>query len=166
MPFDTGEAQPVSRGGPLGKAAVLVDVLFHAPSEHAEDGRRADGEVQFVHALDGAQSVSNATRVVVVAVLLDGGASEANPSMQFVVDLASGNKNVTQHFNYWDYATGLLPDNAGVGDYYFYNGSLTTPPCFGGVGWAVAKLHAHISDAQLGALTQFANRNTRPLQVK
>jgi len=48
--------------------------------------------------------------------------------------------------------------------YYYYNGSLTTPPCSEGVAWFVMKTPMEVSAEQVARFTAVIYQNARPVQ--
>jgi carbonic anhydrase len=131
----------------------LLQFHFHAPSEHARDGRRYAMEVHLVHkSADG--------NLAVVGVLFERG--KENPILRKLLDNVSGNinevrlvKGVTIN------AADLLPANHQV---FHYSGSLTTPPCSENVNWFVMKNPLEVSDAQVKQFESLIGENARPLQ--
>ncbi len=126
---------------------ALAQFHFHAPAEHALDGRRAPMEVHFVHrAADG--------RLLVVGVLVEEGAE--NPILDDVWRLSAtgGEAKIDP--------AGLLPANR-VG--FAYEGSLTTPPCSEIVSWRVLATPITASAAQIAFFADPRPGNARPLQA-
>lgn len=132
-------------------AYELVQLHFHAPSEHTIDGKRAAAEIHFVHGdRDGP--------FVVLGVLVEEGPPEA--AMVDVFDhlpVGAGDSNADTFFD----AAELLPDSLAA---YRYAGSLTTPPCTEDVTWLVLAEPVTWSAEQLALLTARYDDNARPLQ--
>ncbi|MFN6064676.1 MAG: carbonic anhydrase family protein, partial [Bacteroidota bacterium] len=57
--------------------------------------------------------------------------------------------------------SGLMPSNKG---YFYYPGSLTTPPCSEVVSWYVLKNPIQASSKQISAIQQIISENNRPAQ--
>ncbi len=130
----------------------LVQVHFHAGSEHTVTGSRAAAEFHFVPADDDGE-------LTVLAVLAECGAD--NPA-------------------YDDYVGGATADRvAGSGErtavdvaamlhasrsYATYEGSLTTPPCTEGVRWIVLEDPVELGADQLAELEAAHDGNARPVQ--
>ena len=55
----------------------------------------------------------------------------------------------------------LIPENH---SFYYYNGSLTTPPCSEGVQWIIFEHPVSASKEQLQILKNMINKNNRPTQ--
>ncbi|MES9990922.1 MAG: carbonic anhydrase family protein [Candidatus Thiodiazotropha sp.] len=138
----------------LGDVAYkLLQFHFHTPSEHAREGRRYPMEVHLVHK-------SGDGNLAVIGVLFDRG--EENPTLQKVLDNASGNINEVKlvqgvRIN----AADLLPADR---ELYHYSGSLTTPPCSENVNWFVMKNPIEVSDAQVKKFKNLIGENARPIQ--
>lgn len=131
----------------------LLQFHFHTPSEHARKGERYAMEAHLVH--------KNANgNLAVVGVLLKRGAK--NPTLQKLLDNVSGSinevnavKGVTVN------AADLLPRNR---QFFYYSGSLTTPPCSENVNWLVMNKPMEASEAQINSFTKLIGKNARPLQ--
>uniref|UniRef100_A0A0D3H0D6 Carbonic anhydrase n=1 Tax=Oryza barthii TaxID=65489 RepID=A0A0D3H0D6_9ORYZ len=110
-----------------GTAYQLRQVHWHAPSEHAVDGRRYDMELHMVH-------LNTQNQTAVVGVLYAIGAQD-----EFLHKIVNG---------------GVDPNVAKEHDivYYRYMGSLTTPPCTDGVIWTIVRKVHTVSLSQLALL--------------
>lgn len=130
----------------------LKQFHFHSPSEHQWQGENAAAEIHFVHA--DAQG-----NLAVVAVPVKSGAENAAIAQLFArLPGEEGQKNAVEGFN----AKELLPRTH---EYFYYSGSLTTPPCSEGVRWIVMKHAIAMSDAQIEALRKAIGfANNRPVQ--
>jgi carbonic anhydrase len=117
----------------------LVQLHFHAPSEHAVNGRLSSMELHLVHR----NALGN---LAVVGVLLQVGPNP-NPLIAEILaraPLAPGAIPVEgRTLN----ARDLLPRNPL--SHWTYSGSLTTPPCSEGVRWIVLKNPVNVSRADL-----------------
>ena len=152
----------------------LTQYHFHAPSEHAIDGVRADVEAHFVHV-----SASGATAVVGVLYRLG---REPNESLDRILrsapatageEVPAGDASPAELF---DGIKGIRMKHAGpvgVRSFYAYDGSLTTPACTEGVRWSVLVDGGHVSPAAVAHLHQVIAQfpdyggypnNNRPLQ--
>jgi carbonic anhydrase len=152
----------------------LTQYHFHAPSEHAIDGVRADVEAHFVHA-----NAHGATAVVGVLYRLG---REPNESLDRILrsapatageEVPAGDASPAELF---DGIKGIRMRHAGpigVASFYAYDGSLTTPDCTEGVRWSVLVDGGHVSPAALAHLHQVIaqfpdyggySNNNRPLQ--
>ena len=156
-----------------GDQYTLAQYHFHAPSEHAVNGRLADLEAHFVHTnADGGTAVVGVFyhigrhgNEVVERILLaapveageEGHAGEANPA-----ELFHDIRGVTSR-------TGPLR----VKSFYSYDGSLTTPGCTEQVRWSVLADGGRVSRVAVRRLhrviARFPNysdyqNNNRPVQ--
>jgi len=131
--------------------ARLVEFHFHVPAEHTLDGVRYDAEMHLVHINP------TTSKIYVIAVLLRKG-DAPNTALQPVFEQLPLNlcKTATAKLD----LTGLLPKT--IHNYYRYIGSLTTPPCTGGVTFFVLPVPMDIGAAQLTTLHHFGE-NARPL---
>lgn len=140
----------------------LLQLHFHAPSEHTVDGRAAAAELHLVHR-------DNLLDLAVLGVRVHVG-SPVNPAIDRILlnaPTTSGEQVVLPGF--FD-ANDALPERR---DYYAYSGSLTTPPCSEGVRWLVLKQPVFVSQEAIDHLHEvirnFANAggfpdNNRPVQ--
>lgn len=133
-----------------GKDYELLQFHFHAPSEHAINGKRSPMEVHFVHkAHDGA--------LAVVGVMLTGGGTNT----LFDAVMSAAPRVVGESPVGLRDPNTLLPSDEG---FYRYQGSLTTPPCSETVLWTVMNTPVRVSDAQIEAFMDLYEMNARPLQ--
>jgi len=131
----------------------VVQFHYHAPSEHALNGKLFPAELHIVHkSADGT--------LAVVGILLEEGGQ--NKAFQPFVDNLPTEKSDVKDAGVKINATELLP---AVQTTYRYSGSLTTPPCSEGVHWNLMTTPVEISSEQLNALeTLFEEGNNRPVQ--
>jgi len=142
--------QPAAGGGTLTVGAdtyQLTQWHVHAPSEHVVNGHRADLEIHLVHS--DAQG-----RTAVLAVFADvtwsRGAdrkhhqSAASQLLRTVLRGAPATAGQENELGRDGTAAVLVGENGGLSSgrrvvphYFTYTGSLTTPPCTGGVRWLV-----------------------------
>ena len=132
---------------------ALERINFHTPSEHYLDGAPYPMAVHFAHkSADG--------QMAYIAVMIKLGAH--NPVVEGIWQnapiQAGGIKTVD---SVMISAAGLMPQS---GDYYKYDGSLTTPPCTEGVVWHVMKDPIEVSEKQLQAFQALFPVNARPVQ--
>ena len=171
VPIPTGVQDTLQLGG---DRYELVQYHFHAPSEHAVNGRRAAVEAHFVHTnAHGATAVVGVfyrrgphPNAVLDSILLsapetageESHAGEASPAALF------------QHLR------GVSARRGGpvrVKSFYAYDGSLTTPGCTEDVRWSVLADGGHVSAPAVARLhrviARFPNydgyrNNNRPVQ--
>ena len=143
---------------------VLQQLHFHwgegqrDGSEHRIQGSQYDAEIHFVHRKQGAPDGSTDIDTLTVLAVF-GIANDAAPITgiwnQLQVPSTSGSSFPLSGLRYSD----LLPSNR---DYYYYEGSLTTPPCSEVVQWFVLKEPIQIPSAYISRLrtVQENNRGT------
>lgn len=146
-------AEAAGRLQSSGTTYDLVQVHFHAPSEHVIDGRPVPVEAHFVHkAADG--------RLAVLGVFVVAGAE--NPALAALLPHMPATATPAQTFPAVSIDLNmLLPADRSV---YRYGGSLTTPPCTEGVAWHVLKAPVTASPLQIETLSQVLHGNARPVQ--
>jgi len=134
----------------------LVQLHFHAPSEHHIDGEEYPLEVHLVH-----RSVEN--KLCVVSVLAEVGESKMLTELFDDLPAQPGGRQMIEDV----YLDDLLPEELGS---YRYLGSLTTPPCTERVYWVVMGEPVKFSQARLNAFQElfsgedFPQGNRRSLQ--
>ncbi len=146
--YDDGSSIEVN-----GKKFDLLQFHFHAPSEHALNGKLYDMEAHFVHKADNGE-------LAVVGVFFEEG--KENPALKPIFDNmphSIGTKDVS---NITINAKKLLPSN--TKEYFHYMGSLTTPPCSEVVNWYVLAKPIEASKDQIEAFAHLIHENNRPVQ--
>lgn len=132
----------------------LLQFHFHSPSENAVKGDLFPMEAHLVHSdKDG--------NLAVVAVLFKEGAP--NPVLDKLWPYMPEKVGQTVKMDDVKFnIDNLLPADR---DYYYFNGSLTTPPCTQGVAWMVLKNPVTASKAQIARFHDVIGvNNNRPLQ--
>jgi carbonic anhydrase len=134
----------------------LLQLHFHAPSEHTLDGAHTSMEMHLVHAgPDGKPGL-------VVGVLLALG--EDNPAFaSLLADLPKEKGARKDDAAVTVDLAKLLPTDR---TYLAYDGSLTTPPCTEGIRWYVLRTPVPVSGGQVGAFSLLPHMtpNNRPVQ--
>ena len=132
----------------------LKQFHFHAPSENKINGKQFPLESHLVHAdKDG--------NLAVVAVMFQEGA--AHTLLAKLWDKMPNKAGEKSALPTGLSVSQLLPKG---GDYYRFNGSLTTPPCSEGVRWLVMKQPAAASKAQIQQFSKAIGfANNRPIQA-
>ncbi|MBY5930088.1 carbonic anhydrase family protein [Halomonas sp. DP8Y7-3] len=138
-----------------GDVYTLLQMHFHAPSEHTVDGRQFPLEAHLVHA-------NKEGDLAVVSVMFDEG--EQNAVFDgLVASLPSSAGDTAEIDGGIDFAQ-VLPEDQ---EYFRLNGSLTTPPCTEGVRWLVMKAPQSLSSDQITAFAQAIGvDNNRPIQPR
>lgn len=137
----------------MGKKYELKQFHFHSPSEHTVNGKSFPMEVHLVHQNDEGN-------YVVVALLAKEG--DRNKIMDQLPSFKQkrGEDPRSNPIEYND----LITDRR---DYFFYNGSLTTPPCTEGVAWVILKQPIIASPEQIQHYYDLLGfDNNRPVQPK
>lgn len=131
-----------------GQELDLVQMHFHAGSEHTVDGGAADAEFHFVHADDQGG-------LTVVGVLAERGAHNPAYESYLAGATAGAGRESTVDIG------AMLPETR---SFATYEGSLTTPPCTEGVRWIVLEDPIELGADQLADLEAAHVENTRPVQ--
>jgi carbonic anhydrase len=146
--FDDGDSLTI------GEARFqLVQLHFHAPSEHTVAGRGLPMEVHLVHR-------SDAGVLAVVGVLIAEGRHNPNyePIWGHLPEEAGAHASLADlTLDLED----LLPKRRLA---FRYMGSLTTPPCSEGVRWFVLADPIELSADQIAEFTEIYDHNSRPTQ--
>jgi carbonic anhydrase len=138
-----------------GHTYKLLQVHYHTPSENTIENKNYDMEAHLVHADDGGN-------LAVVAVMFEKG--DENPFIakiwkQMPEKAGVTNRDAGTNIN----VSEMLPDSK---DYYWFNGSLTTPPCSEGVRWMVLKEPVTVSKEQVAKFHGVMHHdNNRPVQA-
>ncbi len=129
----------------------LLQLHFHARSEHQVNGRHYPMEMHLVHQ-------DRDKRLAVIAVFFRSG--RQHKSLQKLWKKLPRKKGASVSGNAVINVTTLLPNKR---SYYHYMGSLTTPPCHEGVRWLVLKNPVQVSKRQLNTFKKLFSANNRPV---
>jgi carbonic anhydrase len=143
----------VPSGSSIEIAGTTYDLLqlhFHAQSEHTLDGAPTPAELHLVHR-------SAAGGLAVVGVMLVEGA--AAPAYDAILDRMPPEEGGRLPTREAVDPTDLLPEDRRT---FRYDGSLTTPPCSEGVKWNVIRATQSLSGSQLGKYRALYDGNRRP----
>ena len=151
VPYDGGSVFTNARG-----RYELARVEVRTPSEHTLAGKSFPMELQLVHR---SAEKGEAGQLAIVSVFVKAG--KANPLLKAIGDNIPAKENVARSRGLLLEATALLPRSGG---YFYYPGSLTTPPCTKGVSWHVLKEPIEASREQIEALRKPFKSNARPVQ--
>lgn len=147
-----------------GTVYALRQAHFHAPAEHAIDGKEHPLEMHFVHVAPGGNAFEAAPFAAVVGVMFDEDPTgKDNAELAKIWDKFAAceqEKDEPVEGITLD-LTALLPADR---TYVRYDGSLTTPPCSVTVRFHVLTTPLLASKKQIDALTKAVGRNDRPHQ--
>ena len=130
----------------------LVQFHFHHPSEHTIEGMRFPMEAHFVHRND-------AGVLAVIGVLMTTG--KPNAAFAKLVATMPTVENAPDKVDAGIDCNALLPAKR---DYYFYEGSLTTPPCSEVVNWLLLTDPIEVDAADVASFAKLYPMNARPVQ--
>ncbi|MFS0689899.1 carbonic anhydrase family protein [Sporosarcina sp. 179-K 8C2 HS] len=131
----------------------LAQFHFHTPSEHQINGQNMDMELHLVHQdADGGLAVLG-------LMIKEGKENEKLAPIWDVLPLneTENDNDLNKTIDLHD----LLPSDQTT---YYYNGSLTTPPCSEKVKWIVFEEPIEMSKEQIQAYQQIFPENQRPVQ--
>jgi len=137
-----------------GNSYKLLQLHFHAGSEHQIDGKQFPMEIHFVH------KNFSTNKITVVGVMVTEGS--ANPEIAKIFDNWPAVADSTFKINRTVSLDSLLPASK---EYYTYPGSLTTPPCTEGLQWFVLKHSITMSHSQIQYFKKHYNEDFRPVQA-
>ena len=126
----------------------LVQFHFHADSEHTVDGTHYPAEMHLVHK-------DKRGELAVLGLLMD--VSNEDQDHHFFDKVPHVNEELHTEIH----LENLLPSDQ---THYYYDGSLTTPPCTEGVRWVVFKEPISISKNQLKKFNAYYSHNFRETQ--
>jgi len=133
-----------------GKDYELLQFHYHALSEHTINGKHAPLEVHFV-------LKHSDNDLAVIGVLFKEG--QENELFKRFLDKFPTEKGTYKSDDTIDLMS-LLPKDK---SYYYYNGSLTTPPCTQIVSWYVLKEPMEASKEQIEKFSKILDQNYRPV---
>jgi len=136
-----------------GETYNLLQLHFHVPSENQIDGKSYAMEMHLVQK-------SDSGKLVVVAVLFKVGKYNSELAKLWK-HLPSLNKKVINPKILIN-AINLIPKEHK--DYYFWMGSLTTPPCSENVAWYLLQKPTELSRSQIRKFVAIIGHNDRPIQ--
>ncbi len=140
-----------------GQKYYMLQFHFHAASEHTVNGEHYPVEIHFVH------KNFNTGKLAVIGVFVKEGA--ANPFFEHIhdtwphdegtyADTDTFNPNVLMPAGYNNYLTA---------HFWYYDGSLTTPPCSETVNWMVWSSVIEASHEQIHEMEEILHENYRPV---
>jgi len=136
---------------------------FHTPSEHQVDGITYPMEMHFVSMADKVEE-SDDPQYLVLGVFFKMGAE--NKFIQAFIDKIPETEKDTTLLNEKPvYINDLLEKGEAFNDYYYYKGSLTTPPYTETVRWVIMKKVLEASPAQIQRINELEGNNARHVQA-
>ncbi|XP_055617849.1 carbonic anhydrase 13-like [Toxorhynchites rutilus septentrionalis] len=169
--------RPRLRGGPLKVDYLFYQFHYHLESEHTLDGQRSAAEVHLVfHSSlyetfqDARDQVEGVAVIALTYDVLQGSRIESLNKWTLYLDKVT---EVGSKYRIPPYGLFTLADVTGDVDwpYFYYEGSLTTPPCSETVLWIVASERMMLSRGELRKMRQLEGRggelmpNSRPIQA-
>jgi carbonic anhydrase len=137
-----------------GNRYALTQSTFHTPSEHWIDGSPAPMEMQLTHISPDLPG----SRVILSILFAEGPENPFLSRFWHQIPEKAGSEVPTEiTVNAMD----VLPRDL---RYFYYDGSLTTPPCTEGVKWIVLKHPVTASRAQIDRHRSVFGQNARPPQ--
>jgi carbonic anhydrase len=131
----------------------LTQMQFHQPSEHRIDNLPFDMEIQLVYR-------STSGTYGVVGIFVQKGVRDHAEIAKIWKNMPVEDGQPVTMSEAFD-INAILPEDK---SYYQYFGSLTTPPCTGGVAWAVMRQPIVMSEQQILNFRGLFGDNVRPLQ--
>lgn len=146
-----------------GKVYAFKQAHFHTPSEHQIDGMTFPMEMHFVS--EGIDQDSNNPEYLVIAVFFKMG--EENRFISGFINKIPTHENDTVSLSddsiYIDDLIGPInPDR----EYYYYKGSLTTPPYTETVNWLILREIIEASPEQIKIINDLEGNNARHVQAQ
>ena len=136
-----------------GKKYEFKQFHFHSPSEHTVDGKSFPMEIHLVHQ-------NSAGEYVVTGLIFEEGEHSAVLDQLPSFRASRGESPRSEPVDLNDLIVGR-------NEYFFYNGSLTTPPCTEGVLWIVIKQPIIASKEQIQHYHDLLGfDNNRPIQPR
>ncbi|KAG0543966.1 hypothetical protein BDA96_02G234700 [Sorghum bicolor] len=148
-----------ARNGDLsieGKKYTLLQVHWHAPSEHTVNGTHLDAEMHMVHEESATKSKA------VVAVLFS---TKAGKPSKLLGDLKPYFERLSGKTNDTEEVKGTVDPSTWIdkaSGYYRYEGSLTTPPCTEGVLWTIMSKVEDASKEEVDSIDRVKKSSTQP----
>lgn len=137
------------------KRYVLEDIHAHLPSEHVIDGNSFDLEIHFVH-----RSAKN--ELLVVGIMVQSKMSKIKEYLMNGFEELLHEEELKQHHILELNLEHLKPEDK---SFFYYSGSLTTPPTRGPVQWVVMKNAITLPVELITAFRATIGKTNRPLQA-
>lgn len=134
----------------------LIGIKIRTPSEHSFDGKKRDMELQFFHYNDNGE-------IAIVSSFFKTSNKITNPAIDAMIAKIPKIVGKTYILDQEKiYLYDLLPEDR---SYYYYQGSLTFPPCSENIHWYIMHNTVPISKKQMEKLSWYLGKsNIRPIQ--
>lgn len=147
------ELTPQSQVTYDGKEYILEKIEIRTPSEHQLSGRTLPMELQFYH-----RSPNGLKQAIISMFVVKGrGSAWFDKLWETAAAVPKFQSSPTFRFN----PDQLIPPKH---TFYYYEGSLTHPPCLEGVQWFVFNTPLQLSEEQIAKFKAMYNNNFRPIQ--
>lgn len=136
------------------KKYLLRKILFHHPSEHLVAGKPHSLEMQIAHKSEDEQWLN-------LGIFLEVG--KENPEFKKIINLLTAKEKAKGEQGKIDLSKIVKQSD----QTFYYDGSMTTPPCTEGVKWYIMKTPIEISKEQMNQIIKsaiFVQSNARPVQ--
>lgn len=147
-----------------GKSYELKQCHFHTPSEHQVDGVTYPMEMHCVNTREPAAGADDAPEYLVFAWLFKMGA-ESHFISEFLSRVPAQPEAAPLEGEPPVYLEDLLKEFGGPRHYFFYKGSLTTPPYTETVSWVVHEEVFQASREQIQEINRIEGDNARHVQA-
>jgi carbonic anhydrase len=142
-----------------GQAARLMRLHIHAPAEHMVFDEVHDFEIHFVNEF---RDQSGESKAVVVGAFFKESSGAPTPEGIRALDRALQGRAIAEHTNWTVNPWTFLPAN--IGQFFRYEGSLTTPAFEQVVSWLVMPTPVLVDPKDVQALREHAEDHARDLQ--
>lgn len=132
----------------------LAQFHFHTPSEHQFNGQNLAMELHFVH------QNANSEIAVLGVMIKEGNENEVLASLWDALPMEESQDSISVKDSID--LQNILPEDQTA---FYYNGSLTTPPCTEEVKWIVFENPIEMSSEQIEKFKQIFPDNHRPVQA-
>jgi len=143
----------------------FIQCHFHTPSEHLVDGMTYPMEMHIVNVMPNDDKDAQTEYLVVSTLFKEG---KENPFIAEFLSKIPKSEKTSEDVDAGEIKLGDLfsavPEGM-QGDYYYYKGSLTTPPFTESVRWYVSKHVFEASAAQIAAINEVEGNNARHVQA-